>query len=544
MKAMFAETINEFAGYLNETGYAVTPDKTAQCIEAFAEEDLDCMDVRDVTDTMRFYFCKDRHQRDDLPKHFQNFIRQKDALIAAKKKTEEASEKESERNRHEVAHERARSELNNRILELEVQAKEIEERVRREWKPDPAKFTRTDLNFLNKKKDWIDSLDMPDVEDILSGKGISVKDSENAQRTILKMAEDAMKSGDMARMKDLNRLFGILKKVKTAKVNEAPRMEAAVRKATSETVKAIETLQQQKKREEMEHMRLQNLLTRQIQQLRSASIIVKPEAIQHRREFKDAQNAVRTLNHIECPPEAEKEFKKLSEEDKRIIYRYIRENVLKFKTRMTRSILDLNTGRIDMERTIQNACRTGGLPMEIYKELKKPGKTNLILILDVSGSCKEASEMMITFMYLLQSVFPRGCSAYAFVNSLFDITKTMESENAEAAIKETLRIIPRAGQYSNYEKPITAMWENNRSKITPESIVIMIGDGRNNKNASAENEFRNIVRRAKKTYWLNTDVLSKWGQGDSIAPTYAKYCNMYEVRTPKAIVQFLDQGMK
>ena len=40
-----------------------------------------------------------------------------------------------------------------------------------------------------------------------------------------------------------------------------------------------------------------------------------------------------------------------------------------------------------------------------YKELKKPGKTNLILILDVSGSCKEASEMMITFMYLLQSVF-------------------------------------------------------------------------------------------------------------------------------------------
>lgn len=541
---MFAETINEFAGYLNEAGYAVTPDKTAQCIEAFSEEDLDCMDVRDVTDTMRFYFCKDRNQRNDLPTHFRNFIRQKDAIKAAKKNNEEASEKESEKNRQKAAHEKAKSEINNRLQSLEREAKEIEEKVRQEWKPDPAKFTKTDLNFLNQKKDWIDSLDMPDVENILSGKGVSVKDSENAQKTILKMAEDAMKSGNMSSMKDLNRLFGILKKVKTAKVNEAPRMEAAVKKATSETVKKIESLREQRRREELEHTRLQNLLTQQIQTLRSASLIVKPESIQHRAEFKDAKNAVRALGHIECPPEAEKEFKKLTDFEKRIIYRYIKDNVLKFKTRMTRNILDLNTGRIDMERTIQNACRTGGLPMEIFKELKKPGKTNLILMLDVSGSCKEASEMMITFMYLLQSVFPRGCSAYAFVNSLFDITKIMESENAEEAIRETLTIIPRAGQYSNYEKPITAMWENYKSKITPESIVIMIGDARNNKNGPAENEFRNIVRRAKKTYWLNTDKLEKWGQGDSIAPTYARYCSMYEVRTPKAIVQFLDQGMK
>lgn len=197
-----------------------------------------------------------------------------------------------------------------------------------------------------------------------------------------------------------------------------------------------------------------------------------------------------------------------------------------------------------MEKTIQNACRTGGLPMEIIQEIKRPGKSNMILMLDVSGSCKEASEMMITFMYLLQEVFPRGCKAFAFVNSLYDITDIMKARNAELAIRETLGMIPRSGQYSNYERPIRDMWEKNRPIINKDSLVLVIGDARNNKNGPAEEEFKNIVRRAKKAYWLNTDHLAKWGQGDSIAPLYAKYCKMFEVRTPKAIVQFLDQGMR
>ena len=151
--------------------------------------------------------------------------------------------------------------------------------------------------------------------------------------------------------------------------------------------------------------------------------------------------------------------------------------------------------------------------------------------------------MMITFMYLLQEVFPRGCRAYAFVDSLYDITGIMHAKNAEKAIEETLSIIPRRGVYSNYERPIKELW-GQKAKITKDSIVIVIGDARNNKNGPAENEFRNIARRAKKTYWLNTDVVQKWNQGDSIAGTYAKYSKMFEIRTPKAIVQFLNEGMK
>lgn len=541
---MFAQTVLEFAGYLNEVGYAVTPDKTAECISSFTDEDADCADVDDVIATMRFYFCKDPLQRKDLPEHFRNFIIHREALVNSHKSKEKIAETEQELQSQKSVHDRKQQELSEEIRELESKAKAIEEKVRREWQPDPAKFSKKDLKFLSDKKKWIDRLDMPDVEDILSGRGVSENDSKKAQKNVMKMAEDAMKSGDLARMQDLTSLFKILQKVKTNIRNDAPRREAAVKKATQDTMDKIRDLQEQKRRETQEHNRLQNVLTQKIAELRKSSLVVKPQAIQHRQEFVAGGNAVQAYNPIDCPPEAEKEFKRLTESEKRIIYKYIRDNILKFKTRLTRNLFDPHTGRIDMEKTIQNACRTGGLPMEIVQEIKRPGKSNMILMLDVSGSCKEASEMMITFMYLLQEVFPRGCKAFAFVNSLYDITDIMKARNAELAIRETLGMIPRSGQYSNYERPIRDMWEKNRPIINKDSLVLVIGDARNNKNGPAEDEFKNIVRRAKKAYWLNTDHLAKWGQGDSIAPLYAKYCKMFEVRTPKAIVQFLDQGMR
>ena len=117
-------------------------------------------------------------------------------------------------------------------------------------------------------------------------------------------------------------------------------------------------------------------------------------------------------------------------------------------------------------------------------------------------------------------------------------------EEIETAVKGTLEMIPRAGQYSNYEKPIRQMWEDYRAKINKESMVIMIGDARNNKNGSAEEEFKNIARKAKSVYWLNTDTFEKWDTGDSIASTYAKYSAMMETRNVRSLITFISDVLK
>lgn len=194
---------------------------------------------------------------------------------------------------------------------------------------------------------------------------------------------------------------------------------------------------------------------------------------------------------------------------------------------------------MNLEETLREAIRTCGKPMNLIYKLPRRGKADLVLILDVSGSCKAASELMLTFIGILKEIFPRGCSAFAFVNSLYDISGIFEAGNVEESVQEVLGLIPRAGQYSNYEVPLRDMWDRHRNRITKDSMVIFIGDARNNKNDPGKEYIRNICRKAKRAYWLNTDANEKWDQGDSIASVYGHYTRMYETVNIRQLLGFI-----
>ena len=100
---------------------------------------------------------------------------------------------------------------------------------------------------------------------------------------------------------------------------------------------------------------------------------------------------------------------------------------------------------------MRESIRTCGQPINLIYKQPRRSKADLVLILDVSGSCKDASEMMLTFIGLLKEVFPRGCSAFAFVNSLYDISRVYDTEDVDNAAKQILTMSPRSGQYSNYD---------------------------------------------------------------------------------------------
>ena len=147
---------------------------------------------------------------------------------------------------------------------------------------------------------------------------------------------------------------------------------------------------------------------------------------------------------------------------------------------------------------------------------------------------------MLTFIYLLKDVFPRGCDAFAFVNSLYDISEIMNASEIESAINDVLNIIPRKGVYSNYYEPLKTLWGNYKKKITKDSIVIFMGDARNNKNDTAEEFIKNIGHRAKKCIWLNTETIEKWNKADSLASLYGKYSEMYEVINTAELISFIE----
>lgn len=266
---------------------------------------------------------------------------------------------------------------------------------------------------------------------------------------------------------------------------------------------------------------------------------IKDMSVLHRAEFHGG-GSVQALDPAFVKA-GEKDFKKLSEQEKKMIRDYLRQNLLAFKTRMTRNINSRRRLSMDIEDTLREAVRTCALPMKLLYKLPKRSKADLILILDVSGSCKAASEMMLTFIGILKEIFPRGCSAFAFVNQLYDISRVYDTADIDTSIKEVLNMIPRAGQYSNYERPLRTMWEQYRNKITKDSCVIFIGDARNNKNDAGKEYIKNICRKAKCAYWLNTDTHEKWDHGDSIASVYGKYAKMYETINVNELLGFISE---
>lgn len=371
------------------------------------------------------------------------------------------------------------------------------------------------------------------------------KQAANVYQTLMKQAQKLLYDGELeladATM-DISKELGTA--IAKQQKNKAG-LESAISLAQKETNQQIERLQRQIRDEQWQYENTCRELDRAFEQMKKSrstsvnSLAIKSFSVLHRADFIGG-GSVQAMDAAFVKL-SEKPFKKLTEAEKNRIRDYLRQNLLAFKTRMTRNINSKKRRTLNLEETMREAIRTCGLPMNLIYQQPRRSKADLILILDVSGSCKDASELMLTFIGLLKEVFPRGCSAFAFVNSLYDISRVYETEDIENATKQILAMIPRSGQYSNYERPLRSMWENYRSRISKDSMVIFIGDARNNKNDTGKDYIKNICRKAKCAYWLNTDERGKWNQGDSIASVYGQYATMYETRNIRQLLGFLSK---
>lgn len=268
--------------------------------------------------------------------------------------------------------------------------------------------------------------------------------------------------------------------------------------------------------------------------------IWKDTSAAHRPMFTGGSHAVRS----EGPADKvlDEELKKLSVQDKEQIRRYIHDNARKFRTMMAWSVSTKSRRKLDLAATCRKACRTGGVPMRLVYTKPKRSKAKLIMFLDVSGSCKNASEMMLTFMHEMREVFPSGCDTYCFTNRLYDVSGIFRNSlDAEDSIRSILDAIPRSGAYSDYNRPLQEFVHEHFASVTKDTVVLWMGDARNNKNPSGEELMKKIAQKSKKSYWLNTETREKWNVNDSIMYVYEPY--MDEVRetvTTREIVDFLN----
>lgn len=195
---------------------------------------------------------------------------------------------------------------------------------------------------------------------------------------------------------------------------------------------------------------------------------------------------------------------------------------------------------MDLRRTIRASIRTGGEITKLLYRRKKPSKADMVLMLDISGSCSKAAKLLISFAYALKDAFPNGCRVYAFVNRLYDITGIMEADNVTEATQAVFYTIPTRGVYSDYYVPLESFWNREKNRLGRESFVMIMGDARNNRNPTGKYYVQQIQRKCPHSYFLCTEARWEWGSGDSIADLYSTLMKTVPVTRTTELMEFIS----
>ncbi len=201
---------------------------------------------------------------------------------------------------------------------------------------------------------------------------------------------------------------------------------------------------------------------------------------------------------------AEKDFSRFGEDELEEISRLARRIVRKLARRPSRRWKPARRGsRVLLRRTLRRSLSTGGELMELSFMRRKPRKTRLVVISDVSGSMDIYSRILLQFVYGLQNSFAR-VETFVFSTSLERITPHLKRKNYRQALDLLSRNV-RGWSGGTLIGASLAAFNNAWLKlIDKRTIVIIMSDGWD----TGEPEelaaaLAELQRRAGRLIWLN-----------------------------------------
>ncbi len=194
-------------------------------------------------------------------------------------------------------------------------------------------------------------------------------------------------------------------------------------------------------------------------------------------------------------------------------------------------------GEIDLRKTLRKSMSTGGVPITLARRKPHPGRPELVVLCDVSGSVAGFSHFTLLLVHALREQFSR-VRIFAFIDATDEVTKYFDpgadlGTAMTRIIKET-RLI-RIDGHSDYGNAIRQFADDFGDSVTARTSLLVLGDGRNNYRDTGIVRLRALVETAKHAYWLNPEAKQLWGSGDSDADKYAEVMDMRECRSAQQL---------
>jgi uncharacterized protein with von Willebrand factor type A (vWA) domain len=225
------------------------------------------------------------------------------------------------------------------------------------------------------------------------------------------------------------------------------------------------------------------------------------------------------------------------EEMRREIYPLAR----RLATRMSRQKHARRAGALDFRRTVRASMSTGGVPVTTHHKPKRPGRTDLVVLCDVSGSVANFASFTLMLVFALREQFHR-VRAFTFVDEIHEVTDRF---TVGADPVETLEELAASAQYAtlwgrtSYGRAFTRFAELHPDALTPRTNLLVLGDARSNYTDLALPVLRQMAYDARHSWWLNPEHRRHWDTGDSAAREYGAIVPMVECRNLTQLGEFV-----
>jgi uncharacterized protein len=211
-------------------------------------------------------------------------------------------------------------------------------------------------------------------------------------------------------------------------------------------------------------------------------------------------------------------------------------------TRLNRHKAARRRGPVDFRHTVRASMSSGGVPLEIHHRPRRPTRSDLVVLCDVSGSVANFASFTLLLVFALREQFDR-VRAFTFVDEIHEVTDRFRPGGDPA---ETVAALAASAQHAtlwgrtSYGRAFTRFAEQHPDALTPKTNLLVLGDARSNYSDLALPVVRDLVHQARHAWWLNPEATRHWDTGDSAARDYGALMPMVECRNLVQLGQFVQ----
>ena len=260
-----------------------------------------------------------------------------------------------------------------------------------------------------------------------------------------------------------------------------------------------------------------------------------------RRRAAEVRGPEHVARHTVRPAIEQVDFTSARKADLELMRREIQPLARRLATRVSREQHSRRGRPLDFRRTVRASMSSGGVPMETRHKPKRPGRTDLVVLCDVSGSVANFASFTLMLVFALREQFNR-VRAFTFVDEIHEVTDRFSTRGDPA---QTMADLAASARYAslwgrtNYGRAFTRFSEEYADALTPKTNLLVLGDARSNHTDLALPVVKDLVHAARHSWWLNPEHSRNWNTGDSAAREYGRLIAMVECRNLTQLGEFV-----